>query len=349
MKKMWFVYAVVAAVMYLVGSTLYVAGVFTSITPNTTGSVQQVYRGIFGPEDMDLDEAAGRLYISSADRWRLQKGLPSDDAIWVLDLDSTATPQRMAHSYTGEFHPHGISLLKSASSTYLFAVNHNTNGNFVEVFVIQGDSLLHQQSYSDASMCCPNDVVGVAPDKFYVTNDHGHARGFKRTLEDYGRLPYSSLLYFDGKQFTTAHDGMKYANGVNVNADGSRLYVATTTGRDLLTFAREAESGSLRLVNTQSLKTGLDNIDVDAEGNLWIAAHPKLLAFVGHAKDSTKKSPSQVLRLVPQAGDTYQVQEFFVDDGSVLSGSSVAVRFRDQLFVGGVFQPRILRIQLPQP
>jgi arylesterase/paraoxonase len=85
---------------------------------------------------------------------------------------------------------------------------------------------------------------------------------------------------------------------------------------------------------------------VDAEGNLWIAAHPKLLAFVGHAKDSLKRSPSQVLKLTPKAGSDYAVEEMWMDAGDQLSGSSIALRHRDELYVGGVFQPRVIRIGL---
>lgn len=348
MKKMWAVYVAVAAVVYLVGDTLYVAGSFKSIEPSVAGEVRTTYTGIFGPEDMELDEPTGRLYVSSADRWKIQQGQPADDAIWVLDVDSATAPRRLADNYSGEFHPHGISFYRKDSVSLLFAVNHNAAGNFVEVFRIQGDSLLHQRSYADAMMCCPNDVAAVGEDKFYVTNDHGNPKGFKRTMEDYGRLPYSSLLYAEGGVFRTAAKGLRYGNGVNVNADGSRLYVAATTGRSVLTFERNAADGLLKLLSTFPLKTGVDNIDVDAEGNLWIAAHPKLLAFVRHAKDSTKKSPSQVLKLIPQPGDQYRVEEVFMDDGSLLSGSSIAVRYKDQLFVGGVFQPTILRIKLTQ-
>lgn len=350
MKKMWAVYAVTAVVLYLVGNTLYVAGSFKSIDVRNAGEIQATYRGIYGPEDMDLDEKAGLLYISSSDRWSLFKGDPTHDGIWVLNADSSGMPRRMANNYPGEFHPHGISFLREDTITYLFVINHNSTGNFVESFRIQGDSLIYLHSYSHLSMCCPNDLVAVTPEQFYVTNDHGTKGGFKRTMEDYGRLPYSSVLYFDGGNVTTAVDGLRYGNGININADGSKVYVATTTGRTLFTYDRDKISGQLTEVGKINLKTGLDNIDIDADGSLWIAAHPKLLAFVSHAKDSTKKSPSQVIRLVPKPGNEYQVDELLMDDGTILSGSSIAVRYKNQLFVGGVFQPRILRINLkPAP
>lgn len=350
MKKMWFVYLAGAAILYAVGNTLHVAGAFKSIHPHEEGITQIVYPGIYGPEDMDIDEQRERLYISSSDRWKDMKGIPTTgDGIWVLNLDTVAAPRLMATNFTNEFHPHGLSFLNHGGIDYLFVVNHNQAGNFVERFVIHGDSLLHQRSFSDATLCCPNDVVGVEPDRFYVTNDHGTRKGFKRTLEDYLRLPYSSLLYFDGTHFTTVVEGLRYGNGVNVSADGRRLYLATTTGRNLLTYDRDITTGQLTLLSKTSLDTGVDNIDVDASGDLWIAAHPKLLAFVGHAKDSSKRSPSQVLRLSPKPDNTYEVTEVLLDDGSQLSGSSIAVRYKNHLFVGGVFQPRILRIELSRP
>jgi arylesterase/paraoxonase len=348
-KKMWIVYALLAAVLYAVVNTLIAAGVFRSIEPVHAGTVN-VYQGIYGPEDMDLDEQTGKLYISSSNRWKTLRGLPSnEDGIWVLDVDSATAPRRMIDNYPSEFHPHGISLFATDKQRLLFAVNHNPQGDFIEVFEISNDSLLHQRSISDPSLCCPNDVVAVATDKFYATNDHGSRKGFSRTLEDYARLPYASVMYFDGTTFSVAHEGIRYANGVNVNADGSRVYVAATTGRALLTFDRDVNSGALNLVHRLPLKSGVDNIDIDADGNLWIASHPKLLAFVAHAKDSTKASPSQVLRITPKEGNTYVVDEIFMDDGQGLSGSSIALRYKDQLFVGGVFQPRILRITLASP
>jgi arylesterase/paraoxonase len=346
MKKMWGVYAAIAAVLYLIVNTLNVAGSFKSIEPHEEGATTTTYTGVPGPEDMDVDVASGQLFISSTDRWKVLRGLPSDDGIFVLDLDSIHQPRKLRTTYSGEFHPHGISLIQTSQGPQLFVVNHNPAGNFVEIFNFRNDTLFHQRSISDPSMCCPNDVVAVAPDKFYVTNDHGTPKGFKRTMEDYLQLPFGSLLYYDGAAFSTACSGLRYPNGVNVSDDGTRLYVSTTTGRNLLTFDRDEPTGKITMTNKLSLKTGLDNIDVDVDGNLWIAAHPKLFAFVGHAKDSSKLSPSQVLKLVPQKDGSYQAEELLMDDGSQLSGSSIAVRYKDELFVGGVFQRKILRIKL---
>ena len=193
-------------------------------------------------------------------------------------------------------------------------------------------------------MCCPNDVVAVDKDKFYVTNDHGTRGGIMRTLEDYLLIPWSYILYYNGQTFTKVRDGINYANGINISNDHSKLYVACVTGRELLSF-KIKEDGSLSLADRLNLKTGIDNIDVDEDGNLWIGAHPKLLAFVAHADDSTKHSPSQALKLTP-SGNSFAAEEIFLDDGKMISGSSVAVRYKNEVFVGVVFERKLLRMKL---
>jgi arylesterase / paraoxonase len=334
-----------AVIFFLVIKALYVAGSFKTLNPHLQGNILQVYEGMPGPEDMDLDEATGSIFISSSDRWRLQQGLDAPtDGIYLLQPDSGLLPRKLPTTFSGDFHPHGISFLRVGDLAYLYVVNHCQSGEFVEVFTWSNDTLHHLRSISDGLMISPNDVVAVAPDQFYVTNDHGYPHGFMRTLEDYLQLPFSSLIYYNGTGFTTVARRLLYANGVNVSNNGTLLYVATTTGRTLLTYHRDTSSGLLTPAGRLNLKTGLDNIHVDAGDNLWIGAHPKMLAFVGHAKDSAKWSPSQVLYLSPKKEGGFKISEVMLDSGDRLSGSSVALPYKDSLYVGGVFQARVLQL-----
>ena len=347
MKKKWILGIVALVLILLVGRTLYVAGSFKTIQSHTAGTLTTVYTNVPGPEDFDMDEAAGLLFISSSDRWKTMRGDVTDDGIYLLLPDSTAPPRKLVTTYTGEFHPHGISYFKGDSANYLFVVNHNADGNFVGIFKFQRDTLFHQISYKEDRMCCPNDVVAVAPDKFYVTNDHGTRGGLMRVLEDYLLIPRSYLLYFDGHTFSKAVEGLNYGNGVNVSRDGRKLFLTQTTGQTLTTFDRNIDTGTLELKDKINLHTGLDNVAVDADGNLWIGAHPKLLAFVDHAKDPQKPSPSQVFKLTPNpATGSYSVTEIYLDDGKQLSGCSVALRYKNDIFIGAVFESKVLRMSL---
>jgi arylesterase/paraoxonase len=336
------------SVLIFILNTLYAAGVFTTLVPHIDGKVETTYVNMPGPEDMDMDYRKGLLFISSTDRWKQLQGKDVEGGIYILQLDSGKSPMKIPTNYAGKFRPHGVSFLNHKSIDYLFVVNHNEEGNFVELFQFKNDTLFHLRSYSDESMCCPNDVVGVSPTQFYVTNDHGTKKGALRKVEDYLRIPLSYLLYFDGMKFSKAYEGLTYGNGVNVSKDGSNLYLTHTTGRELLTFSRDAQTGDLKLLDKLNLKSGLDNISVDESDNLWIASHPKMLKFVGHATDSAKKSPSQIFKLTPQANDTYRVEEVFLNAGEMISASSVGIHFKNQLFIGGVFESKLVRLTLSE-
>ena len=342
MKRFSVILSLVVA--FYIFKTLYQAGQFKNITNFNKGEVTRIFTNMTGPEDMQVDYATGNLFISATNRREHEVYLP-ENGIYILNLESENSPVILPNDYVGPFHPHGISIFRDDSLLYVFAVNHNEHGDFVESFLYQNDSLKHLQSYSYKDLCCPNDVVALSSDKFYVTNDHGTKKGFMRIVEDYLRIPAASLFYYNGEAFKEVAGPFLYANGVNMSNDGNYLYLTTTTGASLIVFKR-LDDGALIEHSITDLKTGVDNIDVDNEGNLWIAAHPKLLSFVGHASDSLDYSPSQVLKLTPNESQEFEVVEVYMNDGNELSGSSVAVYYGNYVYVGGVFDRKLLKIKL---
>lgn len=268
-------------------------------------------------------------------------------ASWSTILSDTPSLRDVTPPGLADFHPHGISLWRSPDGRLLlFAVSHRQRdgSHAVERFEWRNDSLLHLESIVDPDrMTSPNDVAAVGERSFYVTNDHYYPLpGPARTLEDYLQRAISYVNYYDGKTFRTVAEGIAYANGVNLSPDGGTVYVAATTGRKLLTYARNPDDGSLQLTEETGLETGVDNIEVDARGDLWIGCHPQLLRFVAHAKDSAEKSPSQILHLRANPQGGYAVTEMFLNDGREYSGSTVAVPFRGRWIVGSVFEPSLL-------
>jgi len=139
-----------------------------------------------------------------------------------------------------------------------------------------------------------------------------------------------------------AAEGLAYANGIQVDRSGTRLYVATTIGRSLHLFARDIPTGKLTKERDISLGTGADNIEIDADGNLYIACHPKLLSFSAHTKNRARPSPSQVLKISFSTADRYAIKEIYLNDGKEISGSSTAAPFRDGFLVGQVFEDYIV-------
>ena len=86
----------------------------------------------------------------------------------------------------------------------------------------------------------------------------------------------------------------------------------------------------------------MDNIELDADGDLWIGAHPQLLATAKHFKDQETISPSQVLHLTPRAGGGYDVEEVYLDTGAEISASTVAAVRGNRLLIGAIFEPKFL-------
>jgi len=247
-----------------------------------------------------------------------------------------------------EFHPHGIGLfidLKGRSS--LFVVNHRQDGHFVEIFDYKGKQLIHRESISGDLMHSPNDVIPVGPRSFYVTNDHGKRSRWGRILEEYMQLAGSYVLFYDGNDFRIVTKGLAFANGINISRNGKTIYVAETVGGRVGEYDRDPGTGALKLINSIDLGTGVDNIEVDETGRLWIGAHPKLLTFVKYSKNPQILSPSQVLRVTMEKAGQYKVDEVYLDGGEALNGSSVGAVFRDILLIGSVFDGRFLVCQFP--
>ena len=337
---------ILIGIIYFGFDTLLQAGFFKSITNQFNGSEIGRYAGIAGPEDLEWDRANNVIYISSTDRRALRTGGQAESGIYFLRTDSPeAEPVLMKTDLQGEFYPHGISFFRQNEKSYLYVVNHPTSNSTVELFEIIGPFLSHKETYKGSLLSSPNDVAGDEIGKFYVTNDHGNTSERGKMIEDYLRMPYSYLLYYDGTQFKKAHKGMVYANGVQLSNDGTKIFTSHTIGHEVFVLDRKKANGMLILKHTIDFGTGLDNIDVDENDVVWVAAHPKLLDFVSHAKDETSWSPSQFFRM-DLVDKKYKIKKIYENDGSQISGSSVVVVKNDTAFVGTVFDKMILKLSI---
>lgn len=335
---------------------LYVrAGQLKSIDPHFAGSCRAV-EGVPGPEDITIDPGSPVAYISSDDRRATMAGHPVPGAIFAYDLsDPQAVPRRLTTDTRATFHPHGIALWTAPDGRkLLFVVNHPGSSLFgdtpvdgpahaIEIFERTGEGgLVHKRTLASDLLVSPNDIAPVAEDRFYVTNDHGSPPGFGRTLEDYLRRKRANVLYFDGQRFTVAASRLRYANGVALGPDGKKLFVATVTSFAVAVFDRDPSSGALTPAGEIDLGTGPDNIEIDAAGDLWIGAHPKLLSFAAYAKDPEKRSPAQVLRVSPRKTGGFDTTEVFLGRGDDISGSSVGAWRDGRLLIGSVFDSHFL-------
>ncbi len=334
--------------LYVVFEILVPAGMFKTITPHFDGNIQKLEIPIAGPEDITIDTQHGLAFISVDDRRvNIKNPATLEGAILLMNLtDSISTLKNITPRGFQDFHPHGISLWTEPDGRqFLFVVNHRQKSweQVIERFAWRNDSLIHLESILDANlMTSPNDVTAVGERSFYVTNDHRYSQsGINRTLEDYLQRAISYVNYYDGESFRKAATGIAYANGINHSADLRQLYVAACTGRKVLIYDRNP-NGELTLEQEIDVKTGVDNIELDETGALWIGSHPQLLKFVAHAADPAKFSPSQVIKLSKDKDGKYQMEEMFLNDGSPYSGSTVAAVYKKKILIGSVFEKSFL-------
>jgi arylesterase/paraoxonase len=322
---------------------LWSAGQFKTLEPHFAGECTPI-TGVVGPEDITIHPATGVAYISASDWRAVVQGQPARGALYAYDLNSLAPELIPLTADAGDnFQPHGISLYTGQSGRdSLFVVNHEDGRHRVEIYDLQAGQLIHRKTITGSMLVSPNDIVAVGPDQFYVSNDHRYTTGLMQVLENYLQLKLSNVVYYDGARFLEVAAGIGYANGINVSADGKILYLCAVTEGALHIYSRDIVSGELVQREKLDLGTGVDNIEIDASGGLWIGAHPQLLKFMQHAQDPAKLSPSQILHLKPRAGGGYDIKEVYLNLGQEISASSVGAVYKNRLLIGAVFDPKFL-------
>jgi arylesterase/paraoxonase len=341
------IFIVILLIAWRVVDTIRHAGEFKTIKPHFSGKCQKI-SGVIGAEDITVHPQTGVAFISSSDRRALLRGEPVPGAIYACDLKSDfPTLKNLTQHLNHDFQPHGISLyLGESGAASLFAVNHRANGDVIEIFDYRDSTLVHRESIRGELMTSPNDVVAVGPRRFYVTNDHGNVSALGRTAEEYLQLARSYVLYYNGNSFKKVAEDISYANGINVSHDGKTIYVAACVGLKINVYDREVASGALQLIKEIPLGTGVDNIELDAEGNLWVAAHPQLLTFTRHAKDASRLSPSEVIKISFMSNGEHKIDQIYLNNGDEISGSSVGAVFANKLLIGSVFERHFLLCEM---
>jgi len=346
---------VIALVLFLI-KTLYNAGQFKSIESRCACECTPVKLAC--PEDIDVDYETGMAFISSSDRRAAMRGEKTQGGIYGYSLIAK-NPRliNLTEDFKDQLNPHGINLYISPEGLrllYVINMGHDahfhdtTEGSKIEIFEYRGGKLHHRETITGDMITTPNDILGVGSRQFYLTNDHGATTPLGKKLEAYLQLAISNIVFYDGTAFKKAADDLAYANGLALSDDGNTVYATATVGNNLRVYKRDSETGILEEINDIDLDTGVDNIDVDSEGNIWAGCLPKLLSFVEYSKDPTnpaKVAPSQVLKIIPSEKG-YTVREIYLNTGEEISGCSSAARFRNRLLIGASYDDHFLDCML---
>ncbi len=332
-------------------ATLWSTGQFRKLSAVNMEQCRPI-EGIVGAEDIALDEELGIALFSSFDRRRAALVPDVNGAIVLLSyLSPDAKPVALQlNNAPKKFRPHGLSLFKDPSGIrYLYVVNHpEPNQSQIDVFRLMSNGQLnHLKSIGGHPLLVSvNDLVVVGKDQFYFTNDAGHRANWRKTLGRYLRLADGSIGYYDNGTFYLAADDLVFANGIAVNRDGTRVFVAETTGQKLHIYRRSLNTNALTRISAIPMGSNLDNLFYDRDGRLWIGAHPKIVDLMSHAQDAEKLSPSQVIEIEFLESEQVSISTKFLSLGEELSGSSVSVRSGDIVLIGSIFDDRVLHCTL---
>lgn len=328
---------VVGYVLFILSST----GFFRSIPTTSAGTVVQSIP-LPGVEDLQILQAERVDILSFDDRKSRRDGLPAKGGLYYLDLSQPTLEATPIAIPIEDFRPHGISLYQVDSRTYkLFVINHSQGKHTIEEFILKGDQAYYQRSYAHELMVSPNDLVAVSASQFYFTNDHKHLSGFPRFLEDYGGAGKANVVFFDGTNFKEVAGGIAYANGINYDTERRLLFVGSSRGF-LVKVYEAAENGNLEFVEDIPIGSGADNLEFDDAGNLLVGCHPNLMAFANYAKGKSEYSPSEIIQITYFGKNKHQISSLFIDDGQLVSASSVAGRYQDYLIIGNVMDNEVL-------
>lgn len=339
-----------------------------SMTALPTCRCQAIELG--GPEDVVIDSEAGIAYVSSQKRARFGiRQYEKPGAIYTLRLDDpkpapsdTSTAAASENFDPANFHPHGIDLVVDESGkAQLFAISHAEGGSRVEVFDVADRStgrLVHVRTIGpDAVLANPNDIAAVDRNEFYFSNSYSTENRTTVMLQEVLQMRTGSVAHcrFADQGAGTlriVEEGFSFLSGIAVDrrVEPKRVYVAPLWARKVSVYEQASEGLLIRTDREIRLPGGADNLNLDADGSMWIGAAPDFAAVMAYALGYRDIAPSLVVRIDDLTVDAPEVETVFTDDGHVISAASAAAYYqregRQRLLVGAPFQDRMLVIDL---
>lgn len=377
---LWAVVVLAVATFYRVylHQILVVFGVFRTVQPieDFPWHCTQIQHPLLeGCEDIWLDAEGRKLYGGCSDiNTRLGWAPGGDkfnasarsgkDHISVLDVDQPGPDGlygvrqlKIANNYPAELDLFGFDVRKVGDRLRFWLVNMRPpvdpvtgaalgaleyGGNStVEVFDLDqsSETLVHVKTIeSDALVAANNLAVMEDGVGFLVTNDHDSRVGTFRSLGFF--FPGGSVSYCrtdTGKCRVIADKDFSFPNGIVQGHDG--LFYVAHSARGFITV-HSLIKGELVQVDKIPVGFPVDNLSVDVEGNIHVAAFPDVAAFYKLQTDpeNTKNAPATVLKISKSNGQ-YEVEKLVEDKEAKSIPISTAVTHdvqTNRLLMGGI-------------
>jgi hypothetical protein len=330
----------VVALVFFAGRLLWANGLFSSVQTGFSGSCRVIPNV---PGVSDIEVAGGMAFVAAGNA----RGPRDADGIYALPLNGTGRLTRLSGT-PKDFHPRGIGLYRSpdGSGVFLLAVNRRSTGRFsIESFEVTNPAttpaLVSQGTIGSGLLTDPQDVAASGVGSFYVSNGIAMPALLRR-LADWGAVPGSSLLHFNGMMFRTAAEDVYGARGLVLSPDGNHLLVASLTTRSLHSFSREMMTGNLTEGGSLTLDVAPEKLSLDSRGEVWVAGHASLGQWRDFLADPGRRPPSQVFRVGMASGVPQQAQFVYGNAGGDIAAASVAVSAGKRLLIGSSLDGKLL-------
>jgi len=171
-----------------------------------------------------------------------------------------------------------------------------------------------------------------------------YKNGFMRFVEEFLGLPFSNVIFYDGKKFKEAAKGISYANGINFEKDKNLVFVASPRKFKIKVYEKQPNN-SLTFIEDIYCGSGVDNIEFDNDNSLWVGAHPNLLQFMSYSNSYHSITPSEIIKIQYFKKGDYKVETIYLEKGEEMSGSTVAAPFENLILMGNVMDEHFLVLE----
>ncbi|KAJ4318200.1 hypothetical protein N0V84_006956 [Fusarium piperis] len=206
----------------------------------------------------------------------------------------------------------------------------------------EATELKYVRTYADRKIATPNRVAALSKSAFYVTNDHGQ----KKTGLQYNLSP---LLKNGDTTFCDAETGcktvaqnFKWPNGLTRDKN-NLIYIPCSLSGTIFIY-RVLSDNSLEKVGEVKTGYSIDNLSVDANGDIWAAAFPVMVKIFKAYEDPYNSFPPATALRVRKVDGKYVVDKVIEDGkGEVLPAVTTVVHDAKtgRLFFSSVISPFI--------